>query len=110
MASKHHSGNPSPSSGKVSASPELRAAAVEMLGELTVAAAFRDREALADMDGEAIAALGTARRALIPASPGDRRALCQALPESTRRRLALLLLDRDFLQDVMRRSLTRKRA
>jgi hypothetical protein len=110
MASKHHSGNPSPSSGKVSASPELRAAAVEMLGELTVAAAFRDREALADMDSDAIAALDTARRALIAAAPNETQTVCLALPESTRRRLALLLLDGDFLQAVMRRSLTRKRA
>jgi len=39
-----------------------------------------------------------------------RRAPSPAKGAATRRRLALLLLDRDFLQAVMRRSLTRKRA
>jgi hypothetical protein len=92
---------------------ELRAEVVAFLGELTIAGAFRDREALADMDDPEWDELDRARQELLPVMYHSReecRAICERLAEPTRRRLALLLLDRDFLQAVARSALKRAHA
>jgi hypothetical protein len=89
---------------------ELRAEVVELLGEVTVAGAFQNRDALADCDGPSWAALVMAREELVSVVFHSRekcRAICERLPEPTRRRLALLLLDRDFLQAVARSAMRR---
>ena len=89
---------------------ELRAEVVAFLGELTIAGAFRDREALADMDGPSWDELVRAREELVAVAHHSREmchAVCERLSEPTRRRLALLLLDRDFLRTVARAALNR---
>jgi hypothetical protein len=89
---------------------ELRAEAVALLGELTIAGAFRDREALADMDGPSWDELARAREELVAVAHHSRaecRDVCERLSEPTRRRLALLLLDRSFLRAVARAALNR---
>ena len=89
---------------------ELRAEVVALLGEITIGGAFRDREALADMDGPSWDYLVSVRRKLVAVAHHSReecRAICERLSEPTRRRLALLLLDRDFLQAVARSALNR---
>jgi hypothetical protein len=92
---------------------ELRAEVVALLGEITVGGAFREREALADMDDPTWADLVSVRRKLIAVAHHSRaecRAIGERLSEPTRRRLALLLLDRDFLQAVARSALKRAHA
>ena len=89
---------------------ELRAEAVALLGELTIEGAFRDREALADMDGPSWDELVRAREELVAVAHHSREmchAVCERLSEPTRRRLALLLLDRDFLRTAARAALKR---
>jgi hypothetical protein len=89
---------------------ELRAEVVELLGELTVAGAFRERDALADCDGASWDELARAREELVSVvflSREKCRAICERLPEPTRRRLALLLLDKSFLQAVARSAMRR---
>jgi hypothetical protein len=89
---------------------ELRAEAVAFLGELTIEGAFRERDALADMDGPSWDELVRARQELVAVmyhSRAECRAICERLSEPTRRRLALLLLDRDFLRSVARAAVKR---
>ena len=89
---------------------ELRAEVVELLGELTVAGAFRERDTLADCDAPSWDELVTAREELVFVVYHSRekcRAICERLPEPTRRRLAPLLLDRGFLQAVARSAMRR---
>jgi hypothetical protein len=89
---------------------ELRAEVVALLGEITIGGAFRDREALADMDDPTWDDLVSVRRKLVAVAHHSReecRAICERLAEPTRRRLALLLLDRDFLQAAARSALNR---
>jgi hypothetical protein len=89
---------------------ELRAEAVALLGELTIEGAFRDRDALADMDDPSWDELVRAREELVAVAHHSRemcRAICERLSEPTRRRLALLLLDRSFLRAVARAALKR---
>ena len=78
----------------------LRAEVGAMLGDVTIAGAMHDRAALADMDAAGWEALARARDALLAAAPDARRAICDGLDEMTRRRLVLVLLDRDFLRAV----------
>lgn len=82
---------------------ELRSEVLAIFGDLTVKAAERTRPALVATlarDGEAWEALGRARETLAAArwKPGAVR----LLDEATRRALALCLLDRAFLSDVMK--------
>ena len=91
------------------ASQRLQAEVVAFLGEVTVAGALREREALTDIDDPSWDALVIARRELATALPEERRAICEAMSEPTRRRVALIILDRDFLQAVARRAVERGR-
>ena len=79
---------------------ELYSEVAALLGELTVAGAFRQRAELADMDDPSWDELVAVRRELMATAPAERRAVCERLSEPARRRVALLLLDRGFLQAV----------
>lgn len=78
----------------------LRRETLTLFGDVTVAGAERHRDALAQMDAAAWARLVAARDAMAEAPPEEKRAICQGLDEPTRRRLALCLLDRGFLETV----------